>query len=403
MATAKEIIKIKNRLGIKPENKVIISLDGGGMRGILTLQLLKKLEEVAGAPCHEWCDMVAGTSTGGIIAGLILKRMNSQKIEELYKQLVSQVFTKRNFFSDRFLNPPKFDKKNYRNLLNQIIGDVTLAQACGNKRNMDMLITSKDMAAGEETFFTCFRKGSKFIGTYKDVLLRAVMETTMSAPTYFIPFERFIDGGTTTFNNPAGAAVLEALCYSGKGNYQAHELTVFSFGTGTSLRFIKPEDTRDPKGLDIKFWLNYVMDETGKDASEMQIDMLRSSLMHGLDFRRYQISLDETSMNKIPDKDITQIYHTQANRLRELTNDELGRIDMADVSKFSLMEVIGQAMAEYICPVDKEGKPAAGNWFQKDLVIPDTTRDQLVTAFGATKEIAKNLSTKAWVNKLPTA
>src|SRR6185436_7890669 len=115
-------------------------------------------------------------------------------------------------------------------------------------------ITSKDMAAGEETFFTCFNKGGSFIGTYKDVLLRAVMEATMSAPTYFSPFERFVDGGTTTFNNPVMAAVLEALYYDGQKKYKQDELTVFSFGTGTVLRFIDPKDTNNPKGLDSIFW-----------------------------------------------------------------------------------------------------------------------------------------------------
>ena len=396
----------KQNLGISENNKVIISLDGGGMRGILTLQLLKKLEEVAGAPCHQWCDMVAGTSTGAIISGLILKRKSAAEIESLYMQLVSQVFTKRNFLADRFLNPPKFDKKNYRKLLKQIVGDVTLQQACQDQRGIDMLITSKDMAAGEETFFTCFNKGGSFIGTYKDVLLRAVMEATMSAPTYFLPFERFIDGGTTTFNNPAGAAVLEALRYSGKGKYDDDKLTVFSFGTGTSLRLIKPEDTRDPKGPDVKFWLNYVMDETGKDASDMQTDMLRSKLIPNLDFRRFQISLDETSLGKIPDKDITQIYHTQANSLHQLKNDELAAIDMADVSKFGLMKVIGEAMAEYICPPLEKGKAAdqqKGNWYRKDLVVPNTTRDELVTAFGDTPQIAKQLNSVAWVDTQPTA
>jgi hypothetical protein len=396
----------KQNLGIPEQNRIILALDGGGMRGILTLQLLKKLEEVAGAPCHQWCDMIAGTSTGAIIAGLILKRKSAKEIEDLYLQLVSQVFTKRNFFADRYLNPPKFDKKKYRNLLKQIIGDVSLAQACSDTRPLDMLITSKDMAAGEETFFTCFHVNGKPVGTYKDVLLRAVMETTMSAPTYFLPFERFIDGGTTTFNNPAGAAVLEAICYSGKDIYKADALTVFSFGTGTSLQFIKPEDTQDPKGLDIKFWLNYVMDQNGKDASEMQTDMLRSKLMPGLDFRRYQISLDETSMSKIPDKDITQIYSTQADRLHQLKNEELAAIDMADIAKFRLMKVIGEAMAEYICPPAEAGKPApqqAANWFRKDLVYPNSTHDQLVTTFGDVPRIAQNLSSPAWIDSRPTA
>ena len=59
-------------LNIPPENKIILSIDGGGMRGIFTLQLLKKLEEVAESPIYEWCDMVAGTSTGAIICGMIL-------------------------------------------------------------------------------------------------------------------------------------------------------------------------------------------------------------------------------------------------------------------------------------------------------------------------------------------
>ena len=116
----------KENLNIPKDNKVILSLDGGGMRGILTLQLLKKLEQVAGAPCYEWCDLIAGTSTGAIITGLILKGKTAIEIEKLYMQLVTQVFTKRNMLSDRFLNPPKFDKSNYRTLLKKIVGDDTL-------------------------------------------------------------------------------------------------------------------------------------------------------------------------------------------------------------------------------------------------------------------------------------
>nr|WP_315142731.1 patatin-like phospholipase family protein [uncultured Flavobacterium sp.] len=63
--------KAFEKLNINPNKRVILCLDGGGMRGVLTLQLLKKLEETAGIPCFELFDMVTGTSTGGIIAGLI--------------------------------------------------------------------------------------------------------------------------------------------------------------------------------------------------------------------------------------------------------------------------------------------------------------------------------------------
>ncbi len=387
-------------LGIPTGKKVIISIDGGGMRGIYTVQLLKKLEEVAGSPCYEWCDMVAGTSTGAIIAGLILKKNDAIKIEEYYMNLVSRVFTKRNFLANRYYNPPAFDKKNYRNLLKQIIGDSTLEELSLDTQ-LDCMFTSKDLSAGEETFFTCVNNNGVAEGTYKSALLRAVMETTMSAPTYFSPLERFVDGGTTTYNNPTMAAILEALTYTGKNKYDANKLVVFSFGTATTLRFIDPKETSEPKGIDALFWLNYVMDETSKDASEMQIDMLRSGLVKGLDLRRYQISLDSKAIGLLPNKNIAHIPEVEANSLHDLDDEVLSNIDMADVSKFPLMKTIGEAVSEFICPPAEAALPMnkrKSNWFQKDFIKPKSTRGALVTAHGDWETIKRNMSNKSWLD-----
>jgi len=376
----------RRNLNIPLGNRVIVSVDGGGMRGILALQLLKKVEEIAGAPVHQWADMVAGTSTGAIISGLIITGHTAGDIEQDYKDLVTKVLTKRNFLANRFLDPPAFDKKNYRVLLKGLVGDVTLQQAAA-KTGLDLLITARDMTAGEETFFTCFNRKGAFEGTYKDVLLRAVMEATMSAPTYFLPFERFVDGGTTTFNNPTAAAVLEALCYGGEGKYVEGKITVFSFGTGASQRFIQPQDTADPKGADVAFWLGYVMDETSKDASEMQMDLLRSGLLRKMDLRRYQISFDARALALLPNN--------------PLAGADPGVIDMADVSKMPLVAVIGQGMADYICPPAEQNLPPAkrkGNWFRRDLNDPETDRSPLVTAFGDIDAITRNLADPAWVD-----
>jgi hypothetical protein len=403
MATAKEIAL--NNLGIKSGNKIILSIDGGGMRGIFTLQLLKKLEELAGSPIYNWVDMVAGTSTGAIIAGLITNKKSASEIEDLYIQLVSRVFTSRGMLANRYYNPPAFDKKNFRKLLGNIVGEKTLTQL-NEETKLDMLFTSKDLAAGEETFFTCFNVNGTTKGTYKDVMLRGVLEATMSAPTYFSPFERFVDGGTTTFNNPVGAAVMEALTYDGQGKYKADELTVFSFGTANVLRFIKPEDVVNPKGLDTIFWLNYVMDESSKDASEMQVDMLRSGLIKGIDFRRYQLSLDEQAVRQIPDLKIAHIPHVETDWLHQLTNEDLANIDMADVSKFSLMKTLGEAVAQFICPPTETNLPMnqrLSNWFQKDLIDPITKRGTLVTAFGDTAANNSHLSNATWIDSQPTA
>ncbi len=396
--------KARKNLGIDADKKIIISIDGGGMRGIFTIQLLKRLEELAGGPIYEWADMIAGTSTGAIIGGLICAKKSASEIEELYVKLVSRVFTSRGIFASRFLNPPAFDKRNYRKLLKDIIGDGTLKDF-NLSSGLDMMFTSKDLAAGEEAFFTCFSFENEVTGTYQNVLLRAVMEATMSAPTYFAPFERFVDGGTTTFNNPVGAAVMEALVYNGRKKYKKEKLTVFSFGTATVLRFVDPIKSGNPKGLDTIFWLNYVMSEASKDASEMQVDMLRSGLLEGIDFRRFQLSLDPAAIRKLPDLKIDHVHDIEADWLHQLTEKDLENIDMSDVSKFSLMKTIGEAVAQFICPPEERDLPIqsrTSNWFQKDLIDPNTGRGTLVTARGDVSANKTHLANINWIESQPT-
>ena len=381
-------------LKIDENRRVILCLDGGGMRGILTIQLLKKLEEIAGIPCYELFDMVAGTSTGGIIAGLITTGHNAIQIEKMYEELVTEVFDKR-LLGNRFINPPAFSKEKYRSLLKDIIKDATLAQACA-ERDIDLMITSRDMSAAEETFFSCFKQpDGTYYGTYKDVLLRGVMEATMSAPTYFYPLERFVDGGTTTYNNPSLAAYMEAVSYSrprgsaGPTEYSLDKITLFSFGTGISRDFIKPNEPINPHGIDITFWLNWLMTSTGQDASAMQVDIFRSPMISQvIDFRRFQLSLDPKTIQRLPNTDTLDKHKYHSQWLHDLTEEILGNIDMADVTKFDLMKTIGQQMAAYIVQ--------QGNNFTEDLAT--NGRDLLVTTFGDIVRIQKQLSEADWLD-----
>jgi patatin-like phospholipase len=379
-----------NNLNIDTSHRVILSLDGGGIRGILTLQLLKKIEEIAGIPCHQFCDMVSGTSTGAIIAGLMVSGKSAIEIESLYIQFVTKVFLKRGFLADRFINPPKYDKKNYRVTLQSVLNDITLEQACSNS-GMDILITSKDVTDNEETYFTCFNNNG-WQGTYKDALLRIVMETTMSAPTYFHPLERFVDGGTTTYNNPSLVALMEATCYSGKGKYDADKITLISLGTGATVQSVSPQEALSPKGFATYFWLNYVMSESSQDASSMQVDLLRSKLLP-IDYRRFQMSFDTAVISKLPNKDISQLHITNAYGLWDLTDEELQGIEMDDVSKFGLVQTIGEAMVDYIMQHNK---------FQKDLTDTPTQRDELITAFGDVPTIKQQVSSAQWLDTLKT-
>ena len=321
--TAKEAFK---RLQIPAQNRALLTLDGGGIRGILTIQLLKALEEQAGAPCHQIFDMVAGTSTGGIIAGLIASGKTAFEIDDLYEKLVSKVFVRRGLFANQFVNPPAWSKASYRRLLKELLGNVSLQAVC-DRTGIDLMLTAHDVAEGEETFFSYMHERPAAKNRYGGVLLRAAMEATMSAPTYFNPLERFVDGGTTTYNNPTLAAVLEAVQY-GPGTYAPGKLSVFSFATGCRTQLIAPEQVPSPPGLDTPFWLDWLMTEASNDASDMQSDLFRATaLFSGCDFRRFQISLDSKAVkNNLPNLGLEAVHATDAQSLHELTDKELSSI-----------------------------------------------------------------------------
>ena len=378
------------KLKIPQDHKTMLCLDGGGIRGILTIQMLKKIEELAGMPCFKLFDLIAGTSTGGIIAGLMASGKTAVEIEHLYQALVMSVFEKRSLTANQIVYPPLYTKNNYRNALASIIGDSTTIQQACERTGTDLVITTKDVSAGEETFFTCFSNGSgEFSGTYKDVLLRAVMEATMSAPTYFTPLERFVDGGVTTYNNPSLGAIIEAIHYGPKGKYAMDKLTVFSLGTGTTVRIVDPAHVVNPKGADALFWLKYIMSESGQDASDMQVDTIRKVMKPlGLDYRRFQISLDETAIHKLENRSISGISKTGTGWLWDLTNKELNGIELDDVRKFGLMAIIGQSMTEFI--MEKGGA------FTRDLAAHE--HDMLVTRTGDLVRIKAQMSDQDWLD-----
>ncbi|KAK8629729.1 hypothetical protein V6N13_078558 [Hibiscus sabdariffa] len=71
----------------------ILSLDGGGMKGFATLQILQEIEKGTGKRMHELFDLICGTSTGGIYAAALgIKLMSAYQLEEIYKNFGKFVF-----------------------------------------------------------------------------------------------------------------------------------------------------------------------------------------------------------------------------------------------------------------------------------------------------------------------
>lgn len=70
----------------------ILSMDGGGMKGLATVQMLKEIEKGSGKRIHELFDLICGTSTGGMLAvALGIKLMTLEECEDVYKNLGKDV------------------------------------------------------------------------------------------------------------------------------------------------------------------------------------------------------------------------------------------------------------------------------------------------------------------------
>jgi hypothetical protein len=375
-------------------DRLLLCLDGGGIRGILTVQLLKKVEDIAGIPCHQLFDLVAGTSTGAIIAGLIAHGETAEDIDSMYRSLVKNVFVKRDLIADKALNPPQYDKANYRHDLLGIFANATMQQTC-QTTNIDLMILARDMTDNEETFFCCFNNNG-WQGTYKNALMRTILEATMSAPTYFSSLERFIDGGTTTYNNPSAAAMVEALEFHGRDKYEQDKITIFSFGTGKSVVSVTPGEAAKDKGVwNAFFWLNYVMETTSQDANSMQRDLFRSRIFSHIDYRRYQVSLDPATMKRLPDRVLTPSSITDADTIHGLTDADLNGISLDDTHKFDLMSDIGNAAVDYIMLKNK---------FCDDLndTPAPSFNDELSPEFNGVPDIATNVSDPDWIDSQPS-
>lgn len=208
----------------------ILSLDGGGIRGIFQAAALATMERryLEGRSIGEYFDLVAGTSTGGIIALGLGSGMRAEEILKMFLDEGDQVFpsSRRTWIGQiRRLVSAKYDRKPLDWLLSRRLGNKTLRES-----RCRLLIPSTEGRNGEVWVFkTPHHPDYRLDG---DALMSSVASSTSAAPTYFTPFERgghtFLDGGIWA-NNPTMAALVEALsAFTAK----PEDIRILSIGCG---------------------------------------------------------------------------------------------------------------------------------------------------------------------------
>ncbi|MFN6566879.1 patatin-like phospholipase family protein [Dendronalium sp. ChiSLP03b] len=163
----------------------ILSLDGGGVRGVVAATILKAIEKQINQPLNEYFNLIAGTSTGAILAAAIATGRNSQEIIDLYKQKGSIIFPYKSRFSPQRiplllkygLSAPKFSDSGLIQAIKETLGDTKLLDITAPL----LLIISYDTIYREPIIFKSWRQDKG----YGDVPLWETCVCSASAPTYF--------------------------------------------------------------------------------------------------------------------------------------------------------------------------------------------------------------------------
>jgi hypothetical protein len=272
--------------------KRILSLDGGGIRGLFSLQVLAQIEKLLrekkqqpNLVLADEFDMFAGTSTGAIIAAGLCWGMSIAEIEQLYLDHGAQMFTRSPWFR-RW--KAKFRSDKLEELFRSTFCEDTQGKVpalLGTAKLRKLLLAVVRNASTGAPWPLTNNPHAQFndralADCNLDIPLWQLLRASTAAPSFFAP-ERivlgtqaflFVDGAITPYNNPALIAVLSATlpCYRVGWSASREDLHVVSIGTGTTRARLKK---LLPQKVNLLDHLHYVPIAL-VGASALQQDML---------------------------------------------------------------------------------------------------------------------------------
>jgi patatin-like phospholipase/acyl hydrolase len=276
----------------------VLSIDGGGIRGIIPATILESIEERTNTRTAHLFDLIAGTSTGGILAlGLATPdekgepKYSAADLTALYEKEGKRIFARslwhRMVALDNLIDE-KYDASGLESVLRKYFGDTRLKDAV-----TEVLLTSYELETREPWFFARHKARSN---PSFDFEMRFVARATSAAPTYFEPEELtetrphggLIDGGVYA-NNPALCAYVET-----KDLHPDHDdILVVSLGTGQHTR---PIHYADAKNWGLAFWakpiLNVVFDGVSDTVDHEMKILCRDSDDGDPRYYRFQTELN---------------------------------------------------------------------------------------------------------------
>ncbi len=274
----------------------LLAIDGGGLAGLIPaealIQIEQQLNQMTGAdkPLCDRFDLIAGTSTGAILAAGLALGHSAAELRDFYLKFGKEIFTKEFILTRLWHSYPSGPLEKH---LKEVFGeDTTLGS---NKLRTNVVIVTKNATLGSDWFFSNNRN-NKFFKTNSTLPLWQVVRASTAAPTYFPPQTisvpdgtgktndyEFIDGGVSSYNNPALQVFLEATVpdYGFGWPMGADKLMLISLGTGFNSITIDPGKAA---GYELLDWAKYMVKELMGEANLQQ-----NVLMHIIGQRPPQV------------------------------------------------------------------------------------------------------------------
>lgn len=266
--------------------RLLLSIDGGGIRGILPACALAKLEQETGKLARDIFSFSAGTSTGALLSASIAAGIPAARLIDIYVKRGREIFSPRAPWNTikRAATGSMYSTATLHRVLSEEFGAASAWRL--NDSPIDLLLTAKGIDGKPWYFVKDKPANSRFTG---GLGLIDCATASASAPTYFQPWKfaagtsvgTVVDGGVGVTGNPVYQACVEAFAFTGE--YTPDETLVVSLGTG---RF--PHDSSEPATL--WGWLSWILAELLRSPGEQQTEMVHRSYP-GMPFYRLDADL----------------------------------------------------------------------------------------------------------------
>ena len=279
----------------------VLSVDGGGIRGVYSAHILQCIEERLQINLFDTFDMVAGTSTGSIIAAGVVMGVPAADIVAMYIKYGAGIFHKKQFFCPckklKNMLQPIFDSVYDTQFLENVLSEIFQDKRLGDIKK-PLLLPATDIGNG---CVHVLKSGysSDFIRDNK-VLVKDAILASCSAPTYFNPHKLdhylLADGGLWA-NNPALAAVIDAQKRLG---VSLDDIQILSIGTGHSKTMYGTNASRKwglVNGWKHKDFISFILSLQTQSALNYLKLMLHPGQIKRIDFESDSpLPLDDVSM-----------------------------------------------------------------------------------------------------------